>query len=182
MAILLIDMDGVVADFDEGHQRMCRERGLPAHLECNDREVWDVLDVVGEEWRNTVMELWHSPGFFAGLLPIPEAVETLHEWLRKGHKVFLCTAPLMNSETCAQEKISWVRQHVGPEFVRRTIITSDKTLVNGDILLDDKPSIHGVALPSWKHLIYAARPNRNLHVGTFTWAQAKQYVSNLRVT
>lgn len=68
-----------------------------------------------------------------------------------------------------------VRRHVGTEFVRRTIVTSDKTLVQGDFLLDDKPEIHGVATPTWRHLLYAARPNRNLKE-TVTWTQAREIV------
>jgi len=175
VAIILVDMDGVLVDFDEGHQRMCRERCLPPEVEARDRTCWDILDAVGDEWRDTVKEIWHAPGFFAGLIPVPGAVETLHVWLREGHKVFICTAPLMNSETCAQEKLGWVRRHVGIEFVRRTSITADKTLVHGDFLLDDKPDIHGIATPTWRHLLFAAHPNRNLKE-IVTWSQAREII------
>lgn len=175
MAIILVDMDGVLVDFDEGHQRLCRERGLPLEVELRNRTVWDILGSISPEWRDTVAELWHAPGFFAGLAPIPGAVETMHAWLREGHKVFICTAPLLNSETCAQEKLGWVRRYVGTEFVRRTIITADKTLVHGDFLLDDRPDIHGVVTPTWRHLLYAAHHNRNLKE-TVTWTQAREIV------
>lgn len=178
MAIILVDMDGVLVDFEEGHQRMCRERGLPPEVECRDRTEWDILSLVGPEWRDTVSEIWHSPGFFAGLAPVDGAVEILHAWLREGHKVFVCTAPLSHSETCAQEKLGWVRKHLGIEFVRRTIITADKTLVHGDFLLDDKPVITGAIRPTWKHLVFAAHYNRNLK-DTVTWSQAQEIVRKL---
>lgn len=176
MSIILVDMDGVIADFSEGHRRMCRARGLPVEVEARDHTTWDILDTVGPEWRDTVAELWHSPGFFAGLDPLPGAIEVLHEWLREGHKVFICTAPFQNSESCAQEKLGWVRRHVGTEFVRRTIIASDKTLVHGDFLVDDKPDIRGVATPTWEHLLFAAPHNRLLE-NTYSWNQAKARVA-----
>ena len=85
----------------------------------------------------------------------------------------------MNSETCAQEKLAWVRRHVGLEFVRRTIITADKTLVQGDFLLDDRPDITGDAAPTWKHLLFATHANR--FYGQLderhTWTTARSLIS-----
>jgi 5'-nucleotidase len=178
--IILVDMDGVVADFEEGHQRMCRAHGIPPEHELKDRTVWDILgNITDPTWQETIKELWHAPGFFAGLRAVPEAIETLHEWTRAGHNVQLCTAPLLNSETCAQEKLAWVRQHVGIEFVRRTIITADKTLVHGDFLLDDRPDIKGAITPTWRHLLYAAPYNRNIQE-TVTWKQAREIIQSSR--
>jgi len=37
----------------------------------------------------------------------------------------------------------WVKQHLGESAVRRMILTHDKTMVNGDLLIDDRPSIKG---------------------------------------
>lgn len=179
MALILVDMDCVLADFEEGHRRMCAEHGLPPVVEARDRVCWDILEAVPTVWRDTVKELWHAPGFFAGLDPIVGAVETLHTWSRQGHKVYICTAPLMNSETCAQEKLAWVRRHVGLEFVRRTIITADKTLVQGNFLLDDRPDITGDASPTWKHLLFATHANRfyGQPDERYTWTTARSLIS-----
>lgn len=37
----------------------------------------------------------------------------------------------------------WVEKHLGPQFVERIILTRDKTVVLGDLLIDDKDSIQG---------------------------------------
>lgn len=39
----------------------------------------------------------------------------------------------------------WVEQNLGPEFVERIILTRDKTVVMGDLLIDDKDNIQGWA-------------------------------------
>jgi hypothetical protein len=38
-----------------------------------------------------------------------------------------------------------VEQNLGPEFVERIILTRDKTVVMGDLLIDDKDNIQGWA-------------------------------------
>lgn len=37
----------------------------------------------------------------------------------------------------------WVERHLGPQFVERIILTRDKTMVLGDLLIDDKDTIRG---------------------------------------
>lgn len=37
----------------------------------------------------------------------------------------------------------WVEKHLGPQFVERIILTRDKTVVLGDLLIDDKDTIQG---------------------------------------
>lgn len=39
----------------------------------------------------------------------------------------------------------WVEQNLGPQFVERIILTRDKTVVMGDLLIDDKDNIQGRA-------------------------------------
>jgi 5'-nucleotidase len=152
--ILLVDMDGVIADFEEGHARMCSMRGLPDHVVAAGRTTWDLLATLDEPWKATVLELWHTPGFFQGLRPIPGARETLHTLLGDGVDVFLCTAPMIHHETCAQEKLTWVVEHLGREFASRVILARDKTLIHGDFLVDDRPLIPGLRVPTWEHLIF----------------------------
>lgn len=45
------------------------------------------------------------------------------------------------SDVCFQ--YAWVERHLGPEFLDKVILTRDKTIVSGDILIDDKPDILG---------------------------------------
>lgn len=52
-----------------------------------------------------------------------------------------------------------MREHLGPEWVGRIILTSDKTAVKGDVLIDDKPKIVGAHHPVWKHLLFSAPYN-----------------------
>ncbi len=83
--------------------------------------------------------------------------------------VFICTSPIKHYKHCPYEKVSrfsvsqhlfcslnkllpflflfaqyaWVEKHLGYDFLEQVILTRDKTLIAGDILIDDKPDILG---------------------------------------
>jgi 5'-nucleotidase len=72
------------------------------------------------------------------------------------------------------EKYAWVEQHLGAEFVQRIVLTRDKTLVHGDVLIDDKPEIGGLRKPDWRHLIYDQPWNRHVDGPRLTWADWRE--------
>jgi len=47
----------------------------------------------------------------------------------------------------------------GPSWVDRIVLAKDKTLVRGDVLIDDKPEVTGSLCPSWEHLVFEAPYN-----------------------
>ena len=58
------------------------------------------------------------------LVPKEGAVMALHEMRSKyGMTVLLCSAPLVSSRYSAQEKLDWVRYHMGEEWLDRVILT-----------------------------------------------------------
>ncbi|WP_455003872.1 5' nucleotidase, NT5C type, partial [Cardiobacterium hominis] len=61
------------------------------------------------------------------------------------------------------EKIAWVEEHLGFDWTARVMLTKDKTLVRGDILIDDKPEISGSLSPVWQHWLYDAPYNRHIN-------------------
>uniref|UniRef100_A0A8C2FCT0 5',3'-nucleotidase, mitochondrial n=1 Tax=Cyprinus carpio TaxID=7962 RepID=A0A8C2FCT0_CYPCA len=68
--------------------------------------------------------------------------------------------PLMK---CVCPQYAWVEKHLGSEFLEQIILTRDKTIVTGDILVDDKPDILGVEPnPSWEHVLFTACHNKHL--------------------
>ena len=86
----------------------------------------------------------------------------------------ICTAPVNEYRYCVGEKIAWVEKHLGADWAKRVILTKDKTLVRGDILIDDKSHITGSLKPMWTHRIYDAPHNRHINAPQrIVWAQAE---------
>lgn len=44
---------------------------------------------------------------------------------------------------CILLQYAWVEKHLGGDFLEQVILTRDKTVVSGDILIDDKPDVLG---------------------------------------
>jgi len=152
--IVLLDMDGVVVDWDGGFRaawggRSPIDRSLSYAME----------ECVPKAHREAAIQLFHGKGFFRGLPPAPGAVAAVKAMVAKGYRVFFCTSPVLTSENCAGEKYEWIRAHFGADWVKRIIMTSDKTSVRGDVLIDDKPRISGAHLPTWRHLMFDAPYN-----------------------
>ena len=43
----------------------------------------------------------------------------------------------------------WIEKHIGQEWLDKIIITWDKTVIEGDLLFDDKVDITGKKIATW---------------------------------
>ena len=97
--------------------------------------------------------------------------------LDAGHDVRICTAPLSRFTHCVPEKFQWVEDHLGPEWVARIVLTKDKTLVRGDVLIDDKPEVTGRLVPTWEHLVFEAPYNTASRGRRVNWGNWREFLA-----
>ena len=80
---ILVDMDGVIADFEGKFLEDWRKTYPDRHyIPVEERVTFYVTDQYPFEIRNLVESIYHSPGFYRSLAPIPGALDALRE-LRK---------------------------------------------------------------------------------------------------
>lgn len=157
--LLLIDQDGVLADFEAGtRQQWQAAYGSP--LPVAERRHFYLRDDIAAEHRPALQALYARAGFFADLPPVGGAVAAMQALLDYGHDVRICTSPIRDYRHCVAEKFAWVEQHLGSEWIGRMLLTQDKTWVRGDVLIDDKPQISGSLTPVWTQWLYDAPYNR----------------------
>jgi 5'-nucleotidase len=168
LGVVLVDQDGVLADFEQGllDEFRARHPGAP-FVALADRQGFYTREQYAPQWREAVKAITCAEGFYRHLPVVPRGPAALEEMLQAGHDVFLCTSPQISSRWCVPEKLAWVEQHLGPDWLGRTIIAPDKTLV-GDrlqpcVLVDDRPGIAGVASPPWTHVLFDAPYNQREH-------------------
>jgi 5'-nucleotidase len=157
--VLLIDMDGVIADYQGAFLRQYKARHPDRiHHEPNTFDTFYIENHYPEDFKEDIFAITRGTGFFESILPMPGALGGLANIVQEGHfEPFLCTAPDYDYEdhNCASEKTRWVEKYLGNYWLDRLILTKDKTVINGQYLIDDKPVITGVnSKPSWNRIVF----------------------------
>lgn len=168
--IVLVDMDGVLCGYAQRFDVLFQQRYPDGpFVPSSEHTQFKLHHAYPPEWKERVGAIQSEAGFFASLEPLPGAVEGITALAAAGHEVFICTAPLKANQSCASEKMEWVAAHLGAQWLDRVVITSDKTLVRGDVLIDDNPTVEGSMAPSWTHLLFDAPYSRGLGREVVTW-------------
>ena len=148
---VLLDIDGVAANFIEGC-RPAAERIVGRTFHHDDIDQWLIEKALGmddvqtqELYRHIIEEGW------CRALPAYEHARESVARIREYAVVVPLTAHFHESKTWAWERDEWILAHLG---IPKTdvIHTHRKFQVDGDVLIDDKPS----HLRAWR----ARRPSR----------------------
>ena len=160
--IVLVDMDDVVAEFEKRIFELIMEK----HPEKKDllEKPRNSLNL-GEDFpeiKDLIDEVKSESGLTEDLEQVKGSVNALKKILGRGHNVFICTSPLTNYRNSVLEKYKWIEKNLGKEWTKKIILTKDKTLIRGDILIDDNPEINGLKNPEWEHVIFDRPYNRHV--------------------
>lgn len=187
--ILLIDMDGVLADWYKGV--MAAMKSQAKWVEQIPYE--EILGFNIHEYypKGAQQDVWNAmakPGLFLGLEPLPGAIESLKD-IEANCQSFIepriLTAPYLRGEglTSFTDKALWVQSRLGDWWLERLMMARDKTLVHGDYLIDDKPDISGAKVPAWKQLVYPQPWNKTFRESgarSFVWSQWGELKAELK--
>lgn len=170
-------MDGVLADYSGEFKRRWDEThpDKPLH-NWEDRQHHDIDDNY-PQYRQAINDILLQEDFFEELQPLPGAIQGLERLARQA-PVYICTAPSLRNKHCVSGKYAWIQEQLGDEWIRRTIITKDKTIIPGSYLIDDKPEVVGAQTPAWEHLVFKQPYNRHIKdKQRICWDSAEQVLN-----
>jgi 5'(3')-deoxyribonucleotidase len=107
---VFVDMDGVIVDFEAFKMK---------------------LEISGDDVKK-------MPGAYAEMDPMPEALDSVRSLIGMGHDVWIATKPPTGIPYAYADKVAWILHYL-PELKRKIVITHDKSLLRGDVLIDDRP-------------------------------------------
>jgi len=134
---ILIDMDGVVVDtmgrLDQIH--------YDSAVGIENVTEWDISKFYPE--KRGVFNFFNLPDIFSKADPIDGAVVSINKLFAAGHEVIFVTAVPIDSLNGYHQKIHWIYHYFG--FANDNFVaTHRKDLIDGDILIDDKPENIGM--------------------------------------
>lgn len=109
---IFIDMDGVLCNYDK------KAAETPTYK------------------KDRYGECHGIPGFYRDLEPMPGAIEAWN-WLYENFDVYIASSPSWSNPSSWIDKRLWVANHLGPTAKKRLILTHNKGLLEGNILIDD---------------------------------------------
>lgn len=138
MKRILLDVDGVVADFiGKTFQDLVAEGG-PAHT-AEDLQEWDLHVLVHEKWDATMESFWHREGWVDTMHPYQGAREGVHALRDAGHEVYWVTTAMHAAPFWMWERRQWLLREMDATD-HDILFASHKHIVLGDIFVDDKPA------------------------------------------
>lgn len=112
--IVYVDMDGVLVDFESG-----------------------INNLTEQELKFYENRLDEVPGIFSRMKPIEGAIESFQKLTNQFNVYILSTAPWENP-TALNDKLMWIKNHIGELAKKRVIFSHNKHLNMGDYLIDDR--------------------------------------------
>jgi len=131
---ILVDMDEVLADAI-GQFINWYERDFGVRYKREQLEGTRLAHVVPEEHREKVIGYPHQPGFFKDMAVIEDSQMVLEE-LSKRHEIYIASAA-MEFKHSLYDKYEWLDEHFPFIHWKRRILCGDKSVLRGDVLIDD---------------------------------------------
>ena len=154
-AVVLIDLDGVIVDL-HGY---AYDLGRLQHEACR----WN-MEGCCLPGAVTHDHLFNETELFLNAPPIDGALYGVVKLKKAGFDVRFVSTPWMSNPDSASAKVRWMQLFLGSWGVERLILTHDKTMIPGWVLIDDKPGLTG----PWHHIEYPQAWNNSI---TPTWKE-----------
>lgn len=160
---ILVDMDGVICGWGDEWDLRVKDLYHLGLRPTNEQEDFDLTKhITTPEGMEAFLSIMNAEDFYKVLKPIPGAREALNEMVAEGHDVRIVTSPWLSNPTCAADKIAWVEKHIGEGWAQRVVITRDKSVVLGDVIIDDKPHLDNADQAVWRHIYFTQNYNKDL--------------------
>lgn len=147
---LLLDVDGVLADFPALYRELARtvvDRALPPYELQTQWRMHDALGLSERETKRVDARLLES-GVAQTIRPYPGVIDNVKALMQEADVVFV-TSPIEISPTWCYDRTCWLVRHFGMYAGERVVHTYEKQYVSGNLFIDDKPSNIAKWLKHW---------------------------------
>ena len=167
---VLIDIDDTMTHLTRAWCR-CLNKRYGTNVSANDILEWKISNYFPELTEDQVFAPLHEDSFWWDVEPMVDAPRYIKQLMDEGFNVYICTASFFDTIKSKFERvlgryfpfISW----------NQVIVTKNKQLVNGDILIDD--GIHNLEGGRYKKVLMSAPHNRDYDAESHGMTRVKSW-------
>ena len=157
-------MDGPLANLELGFLHVWQAR-FPKEffIPIEKRKKSHLTQEYPNNLRGKIESILNTRGFFLNLPPVESGIEAVKEMISDNrNKILICSSGIYANKNSIGEKRFWLEKYLGQDVARYAVFTKDKTVIRGDYLIDDNPSVEiGTYTPEWKYIIFDQPFNKN---------------------
>lgn len=151
---LLVDMDDVLECLvDAWCKELNRRHGTSVVTE--DIDDWAIAKFFPTLTKEQLFAPLNEASFWQTLSPMQNAQEVLCRLKNDGHTIRVVTASHFNT---VSPKVAWLLEHYPYLKWEDVIIASDKSIINGDVMIDD--GTHNLEVSSCMKILFDRPHNR----------------------
>lgn len=163
----LVDMDGVIADYEERNNEIIREHFPNVPIVKNRTEFY--LEDTYQEYEGvaeTLYEAIRQPGFFSSFPVVEGSFDGFTQMLESGIQPVICSSPARDHPSVVREKKGWLEEHFVPVFgwwiLDMAIFDHDKSRYDAFAAIDDRPTMRNSRWATWRHVVFSQPYNASV--------------------
>ena len=169
--IVLVDMDGVLADFEEPNNDIVRAHfpHIDPILGRTDFYFKDTYQAY-EGVNDVIYRENRRPGFIRAFPVVDGAIDGWERILNAGFTPRVCSSPLEDHDTVIAEKKDWLEEYFVPRFgawvIDTAIFNRDKSGYDAAAMIDDRPTLRNIERATWQHIMFTRSYNEMIKTGS----------------
>lgn len=168
MAIVMWDLDGVHALWDDAVDEIARETGAVEHgfpLK-HQRTQFAFYSDATPEVKEVILQVMNHPELYRRIKGDPKVKAAFKATEEAGHTNRFASSPWTGNKTCMQDKEDFIAAEFGEDVRKHLVLTHDKTILRADVLVDDKPELKGLFQDDLAFMHVIPTQPYNKHVDT----------------
>lgn len=137
MSTILVDVDGVCANFVDHCFNTLRGLGYPNDFSIKDVQDWDLFDLLPAGQKRILIDQLKNPLWWSTMPMLLGAKEIITSWQENGHDVVFVTSPWLSCDEWDARRRDWLRGNFGVD-PHNVMCARRKDLITGDVFIDDK--------------------------------------------
>ena len=178
--IILVDMDDTIENLTEAWINYANKRFNTA-VNAADVTAWDPSEAFPTVSHEEMYALLLEDELYETVKPLDGAAYYLQKLISDGHEIFIVTSSPYQVMKAKMDSVLF--GHFPFIDWKHVIITADKSLIKGDVLIDD--GVHNLATGDYAKLLFTAPHNRSFDaegngmVRVNCWEEAYKKITDL---